>query len=251
MSTKEIELGRLFGEVSTALAQNRESINSSDGFNTNHGDNMVENFRLITRAVNRKKGAAPAEQLAYASQVLSKNAQTGSARMYSQGLARAAEQMRGKPAVTEDNVMVLLQALLGSQTPAQENAPVASDPLGGLFGSILGGEQAASHPASAPASQPGDLLGGLFNTLMGQQPSSSQPDQAAPAQPGGGGIDLKTVLTAGLAFLQAREQGATPVQALVNALMAGSQMNATPHHSQSGQLVATTLINAVSSMLGK
>jgi phosphoenolpyruvate---glycerone phosphotransferase subunit DhaL len=245
MTTKEIDLGSLFGAVSTSLAQNRESINTTDAYNANHGDNMVENFRLITRAVNRKKGATPAEQLAYASQVLSKNATTGSARMYSQGLAKAADQLRGQPAITQENAMVLLQALLGGQSTAQPSNAAPSDPLGGLLGSMLGGGQ-----TNAQANQPEDLFGGLLSNLMGGSSGQSQA-QPAPDAAHSGGFDMNTLLTAGMAFLQSRQQGATPVQALVNAVMAGSQMNATPHHSQSGQLVATTLINTITSMLAK
>lgn len=41
-----------------------------------------------------------------------------------------------------------------------------------------------------------------------------------------------------------------PLEALAQAVMAGSQMNASPHHSQSGQLVAGSLINTLAGMLG-
>ena len=79
---------------------------------------------------------------------------------------------------------------------------------------------------------------------------SAQPAQAAPAQQSGG-IDLNMLLNAGMAFFQARQQGAAPVDALVQAVMAGSQMQSSAHHSQSGQLVAGTLLNAIGSMLSK
>jgi hypothetical protein len=247
MANTQIDLGRLFGAVSTSLAENRAAINSSDAYNANHGDNMVENFRVITRAVNRKKDASPAEQLAYASQVLNKNAQTGSARMYAQGLARAADQLRGQPAITQDNAMLLLQSLLGGQSGGQASAAPANDALGGLLGSLLGGSQGAAQTNSQ------DMLGDVFSSLLGGAASQANPApvQPAPAESPSGGVDMNTLLNAGMAFLQARQQGATPVQALVNAVMAGSQMNATPHHAQSGQVVATTLINTITSMLGK
>ena len=65
-----------------------------------------------------------------------------------------------------------------------------------------------------------------------------------------GGIDLNTLLSAGMAFVQAKQQGAAPTEALIQALMAGSQLNASPHHSQSGHLVANSLLSTISSMLG-
>lgn len=278
MPEQQVDLGRLFGAVSTALAESRGSLNEADAYNANHGDNMVENFRIITRAVNRKKGALPAEQLAYASQVLGKRAVSGSGRMYSQGLAKAAEQLRGERAITPDNAMVLLQSLLGSQPAAQAGQTTQADPLSGMLGAMLGGGQAqgqtsqpedplgglmssllggasgqsqsSSIAADNQAGQPGDMLGGLLSAMMGD---SSPAAQAQPAGPTGqeGGINLNTLLSAGMAFLQARQQGASTVEALVNALMAGSQMNTSPHHSQSGQLVATTLLNTISSMFAK
>ncbi len=321
MAEQQVNLGSLFSAVSASLAQNRESLNAADDYNGNHGDNMVRNFRTITRAVNQKKSAAPAEQLAYASRVLAKNGTSGSARMYSEGLARAAENLRGQPAITQDNAMVLIQSLLGSetapepssqtrssgdlltgllgsmlsgQTAAQSSPNAADDPLSGLMGAMLGGQTAAQPRPSAAddplsglmgsmlggqtAAQPrpsaaDDPLSGLLGAMLGGQ-SAAQPssDEAADplggllgsmlggggaSQPQGqtsqpaGGMNLGTLLTAGMAFLKARQQGASNLQALVSAVMAGSQMNTTPSHAQSGQLVASTLINTLTSVLGK
>lgn len=313
MPEPQVDLGSLFSAVSSSLAENRDVLNSADGYNANHGDNMVQNFRVITRAVNRKKNAAPSEQLAYASQALARNARSGSAQLYSQGLARAAENLRGQKAITQDNAMVLLESLLGNQAAAQPGASASADPLSGLFGAMLGGGAAQSQPpvesapgasgdplsgllgamlgggaapgqanplesmvgggqaaSQADSSAAGDTLSGLLGAMLGggaAQSASGQQDmlgglmsalagggspqaqQQAPQQ--SGGMNLNTLLTAGMAFLQARQQGATPVQALVSALLSGTQMNSTPHHSQSGQLVATSLINTLTAMLGK
>jgi hypothetical protein len=53
-----------------------------------------------------------------------------------------------------------------------------------------------------------------------------------------------------MTFIQARQQGAEPLQAVVQAVMAGSQMNSSTHRAQSGQMVAETLLNTLGSMLG-
>ena len=76
---------------------------------------------------------------------------------------------------------------------------------------------------------------------------AGQYSQSAAAQ--GGGIDLNTLLTAGMAFFKARQQGVEPLSALVQAVMAGSQMQNSTHHSQSGQIVAQTLISTLGKML--
>jgi hypothetical protein len=109
--------------------------------------------------------------------------------------------------------------MLGGQTAAQPGPSAADDPLSGLLGSMLGGGGASQS----------------------QEQTSQSP----------GGMNLGTLLTAGMTFLKARQQGQSNLQALVSAVMAGSQMNATPSHAQSGQLVASTLINTLTSMLGK
>lgn len=262
--SEQVDLARLFGAVTTALKENQQALNAADDYNHNHGDNMVQNFQAITRAVRAKKDSPPAEQLAYASQVLSQRSQSGSARLYSQGLAQAAGRFQGKPAITQDDAMLLVQALMGGQSAQQPGQEGGMDLLGSLLGgqpsqqpgqaagaemlgNLFGGQAAQQH--SQPAG--GDLLGGLLGAFMGGAPAG-QPNQGGPAQSSsaqGGGIDLDNLLTAGLAFLQARQQGAEPLAALVQAVMAGSQMNDSPYHSQSGQLVAQTLIAALGKML--
>lgn len=218
----QVDLAKLFNTVAKTMVENQETLNSADEYNHNHGDNMVKNFQVITKAVRAKKGSTPSEQLAYASQVLSQRSQSGSAQLYSQGLAQAADRFQGRPAITQDDAMMLVQSLMGGQ-------------------------------AGAPQGQAGggDLLGGLLGAFMGGGTAEAQPAQAAAGASGPSGIDLNTLLTAGMAFFQARQQGAAPMQALVQAVMAGSQMQNSPHQSQSGQLVAQTLINSLGSMLAK
>lgn len=261
----QVDLARLFSTVTTTLKENQQSLNAADDYNHNHGDNMVRNFQTISRAVRAKKDSPPAEQLAYASQVLGQRSQSGSAQLYSQGLSQAAERFQGKPAITQDDAMLLVQALMGGQTSQQQSqssgADLLSSLMGGpspsqgqssgadLLGSLLGGQTSQQQSQSAG----GDLLGGLLGAFMGGTPaggsaqSAGQFSQSAAAQ--GGGIDLNTLLTAGMAFFKARQQGAEPLAALVQAVMAGSQMQNSTHHSQSGQLVAQTLISTLGKML--
>jgi hypothetical protein len=239
--TDRVDLVRLFNTVTTTLKENQQSLNAADEYNHNHGDNMVQNFQVITRAMRAKKDAPPADQLAYASQALSQRAQSGSARLYAQGLAQAAGRFEGKPAVTAEDAMLLVQTLLGGQAAPAQSYPGGMDGLG----SLLGGQAA---PQAGQASG-GDLMGSLLGALMGGAPAG-QPTQAGAAQDEGG-INLNTLLTAGMAFFQARQQGAEPLAALTQAVMAGSQMQGTAHHAQSGQLVAETLINTIGKMLAR
>jgi hypothetical protein len=218
------DLSALFSAAAQALAANQSSLNQADAENHNHGDNMVQAFSMIAQSMADQRGLAPSTQLRHASQVLAQNAQSGSGQVYAQGLAQAAQQFRGQKAVTPDNAMVLIQSLLGG---GKQSAP---QPGADLLGTLMGGQQSASQSGS-------DLLGSL---LGGQQSQSA----------GGGlsdGIDVGDLLNAGMAFMNAKQQGQGNLQAALSALMSAGPM-AQPHRQQSGQLVANALLQAVSSM---
>jgi hypothetical protein len=277
MPTKQVDLFSLFNAVNQTLKENKTALNEADSYNHDHGDNMVKNFKVITKALKEKKGANPTDQLTYASQLLSRSSSSGSAQMYSQGLEQAANKLAGQKAVTADNAMSLIQALLGGQQPQEPTQPASNDMMGQLIGSLLGGGVPASQPEQPADNQPSDALGGLMGALLGGETPSNQGEQSGGQQPdmlgglmgtllgggssqqqappapsgsGAGGINLNTLLNAGMAYMQASQQGAAPMEALVQAVLAGSQMNATPHHAQSGQLVASTLINTLGTLLG-
>jgi hypothetical protein len=166
--------------------------------------------------------------LTQASQYLAQHGTSGSAQIYSQGLAQAAQQFQGQSTVTPENAMTLIQSLLGG---GQQAAPQAGSDL---LGTLLGGGQAAS--------QGSDLLGTL---LGGAQPAP----QAGSQQPDG--IDLGDLLNAGMTFMNAKQQGQDNVQAALTALMSAGPMAQKPHRQQSGQLVANALLLAISGMTNR
>jgi hypothetical protein len=198
------DLAGLFNVAAKTLAANRSGLNAADAENHNHGDNMARAFKMISQAMATQRGAPPSEQLRYASDYLAQHADNGSAHVYSQGLAQAAQQYQGQQAITPDNALLLIQSLLGGgqQDPSQGGAD--------LLGSLLGGQQA----------------------------------QQAQAQ----GIDLAALLSAGLTFMSAKQQGQDNVQAALTALMSSGPMAQRPHREQSGQLVANALLQAIAGM---
>lgn len=215
------DLGSLFNAASQALAANQSSLNQADVENQNHGDNMVQAFNMISQVMANQQGASPSKQLRQASEYLAKNGTSGSAQVYSQGLAQAAKQFRGQSSVTPDNAALLIQSLLGGGGQA---------PQGGadLLGSLLGGGQ-----QSSPG---GDLLGTL---LSGGQSTPSNQQQS--------GLDMGDLLNAGMSFMNAKQQGQDNLQAALTALMSAGPMAQKPHRQQSGQLVANALLQAVAS----
>jgi hypothetical protein len=196
------DLSALFNMATQALAANQSSLNQADTENQNHGDNMVQAFQMISQAMASQRDAPPSTQLQHASEVLAQNATSGSGQVYAQGLAQAAQQFQGQKAVTPDNAMMLVQALLS------------------------GGQQSASQGGT-------DLLGSLLGGQQGQQTN---------------GVDLGALLSAGMTFMSAKQQGQDNVQAAMAALMSAGPLAQKPHRQQSGQLVGNALLQAIAGM---
>ncbi len=209
---KGADLSALFSVVAKALAANQGALNQADAQNRNHGDNMVQMFNMLTQVMTEQKGASPVQQLSHASQYLSQNATSGSSKVYAQGLAQAAQQFQGQKSINQDNAMMLVQSLLGGGQPAQQ----------------MGGG----------ADMLGSLLGAVTQT---QQPQRQQND----------GIDAGDLLNAGMAFMNARNQGQDNLQAGLSALMAAGPLGQSSHRQQSGQVVGNALMQAISAMAKK
>jgi hypothetical protein len=229
--TRAMDLSSLFNVAAQALTANQASLNQADTENQNHGDNMVQVFNMISQAVASQQGASPSQQLSNASQYLAQHGTSGSAQVYSQGLAQAAQQFQGQSAVTPDNAMTLVQSLLGGGQAAPSQG---ADLLGSLLGS--GGQSQSS-------TQAGDLLG----SLLGGQ---SAP-QGGGQQDSGSGIDLGDIVNAGMSFMNAKQQGQDNLQAALTALMSAGPMAQKPHRQQSGQVVANALLQVIGSMTKK
>lgn len=210
-SKPEMDLARLFGAAAQALAANQADLNRADQANGDHGDNMVRTFNLITQALADQSSAAPAEKLARASQALSQQATSGSSQVYAQGLTLAARQLQGQDALTPENALALVQALLG-------------------------GEQGA-----AAAGSEGGPLAGLLGALGAPEASGSP----------GEGLDLGDLLNAGAAFLNAKQQGQDNLGALVSALVSNGPLGERAYRQQSGEIVANALMRAITSMSRK
>lgn len=240
MATSSIDLAKLFGTVAKTMAQNQTSLNAADDYNHDHGDNMVEIFDVITRAMKEKSTATPAQQLAYASQLLQQKTTSGSGKLYAENLNDASAKLGNVKQVTRDNAMTLIQTLLG----ASDTVPAQSQSQGGglagdLLGSLLGGATGTTSGQQTGAG--GDLLESLLGGLTGATTGGTQSGQQ-------GQIDIGSLLNAGMAFAQAKKSGRSNLDAILNAVVSSSKMNSTPARSQSGALVANTLLQALSKM---
>ena len=215
MASNEIDLAQVFQTITQTLASNQGALNQADDYNHNHGDNMVEIFNLVTQAVQKKGKKPAADQLAYASKMLSKQALSGSAQAYAQGFSRAAQQFKGRD-LQPENALELIELLMGN--------PAAS--------------QAQTQPTADPNAE---LLNSLLGSLSGETQSGEQGQE---------GLDMADLLAGGLAFLQSRQRGESTMEALLDAVMAGSQMGQSSHRAQSGKLVSGTLLQMLAQGLG-
>ncbi len=218
MAGEQIDLFSLFRQATKSVKQNQTSLNQADTLNHDHGDNIVEIFDVITQAMKEKKTAEPADQLEYAAQLLRRKTSSGSTTVYANGLEQAAKQVLGKD-LNVGTIMAIIQALMGStQLPGQQSGQASgSDMLGSLVGQLLGG--AGKTDASSSGT--------------------------------GQGLDLTDLLGAGMDYMAAKQSGKSDIEALTGALMSGSTMAQTPYRGQSGEVVTSALLKALTTMMKK
>ena len=227
-----IGLASLFQTVTGTLTKNRENLNEADTSNHDHGDNMVDTFEVITQAMKEKKGADPADQLAYAAEIL-RQRKSGSAQLYAKGLSQASQEFQGQQ-VTSGNAMTLIQTLLGGgQASGQQQQSGGVDDI---LGSLLGGTNQQEQQSGGVGNILGSLLGGT--------------NQQEPIQQSSQGLDIGTLLNAGMTFMNTKSRGGSNIEAIVNAIVSSSAMGGS-YRSQSGSLVANALMQAVQSMANK
>lgn len=203
-----IDLKALFQTVTEQLADKKDNLNEADSYNHNHGDHMVNIFSLIQDAVSQRSDKPLDEQLAFASQVVEEKANSGSGKLYAQGLSSAAKKFSGR-SLDQNNLGELVQSLLGAETSQQE-----------------------------PASQTGGPLGSLLSGLTGQSNRAGTDQQ----------FGLDGLMRAGMAFFQSKQDGESNMDAIMDALMSSSPMGKTPHRAQSASIVTSTLMKFVGNL---
>ena len=219
---KALTLPSIFKEVSKTLSENEAVLNEADTYNHNHGTNMAAAFQTVSKAVAKKKDLPVSEQLAYASEVM-RASKSGSAQIYAQGLANAAQRFQGKQ-LNDNTIGLLIDSMMGMQEPAQASSGAASS---SLLGSLLGGLTGGAQPQQQSQPSGGDLLG----TLLGGQSNSD------------GNLDITDLLSAGLAYYSAKKHGGSTLEAIMQALGAASPLGKRDDQKQSGALIINTILN--------
>ena len=112
------------------MVKNQSSLNKADEYNQDHGDHMVDIFKMITGAVQEAPKNDLASGLAKASKALVEKP-SGSADMYAKGLSQAAEYFQGQD-LDASQVLPLLQTMLGG------GEATVTKGAGGLLDSLVG-----------------------------------------------------------------------------------------------------------------
>ena len=283
MPQNRVDLANIFQSVTQSLSQNQQALDQADEYNHDHGTNMVQTFQTITKSLQQKQGKSDSSALSYAAKKLATNTTSGSGKLYAQGLTQAATRFKGKKVdskgaldllgtligggqASQDSGGDLLGTLLGQMTGGGQSQPSESsgsggDLLGSLLGQVTGGAQ--SQPSGSSGSG-GDLLG----SLLGQVTGGEQPKPTASPQQGGdalstllggltgsqssssgsgSGLDLGDLVNAGMSFMQAKQQGGSTAQALIQAFMGANGMGNRTERTHSTQLVVNSFLQALAS----
>jgi hypothetical protein len=203
---KNLDLSTIFKAVTDRLSDQKDTLNEADTYNHDHGDHMVQIFDLIQSAVAKKSGKSITDQLEYAGEVVQEKSESGSGKLYAQGLMNAASNLSGSN-LDAGGISTLVKSLLNVEETQQ--------------------------------AQPQDnALGSLLSGLMGSSESSSEESSF--------GVD--DLLQAGMAFFQSKQDGDSNQEAIMEALLAASPLGESSHRSQSGSLVASTIMGFAKSL---
>lgn len=162
----------LFEAMTQNLERDRDSINQLDRDDHDAGDNMVANFRLVTatlqREINREGETDLGAALGQAAQTLRSEGRGGTAAVYADGLAEAANRLSGKSSFTLDDLLPLLEGLAqGAQRSGRQPGE------GSLLDVLLPAIGAYTQARRAGLSDLEAILGALLEARRGATGTAS------------------------------------------------------------------------------
>jgi hypothetical protein len=211
--TSTYSLAPLFQSVGEVLRQNQSALNQADLQNGNHGDHMVEIFKLAAQAAQKQPVASLAEALTEASSLLEAQPDNGSAKMYAHGLRQMAEQMR-RYDVSLDELVAYVQKVLKEEKEDGKTSMPGLARSGEVLKALLAG------------------LASWEQVEGGQTPS-------------GNPIDMGVLFEFGMAYWQARQRGGERAAVLADTAASVSPLSKVPHRYESGKLAIQALLQAM------
>ncbi len=140
----------LFSAITQNLQQDRMHINNIDTADGDTGDNMANNFALVTQALAQANQHAGGQAdigvlLGQAAHVLRQQGKGATAPIYAQGLADAGQRLQGQTSFSLDDLMPLLQGLLNGTQQASGAQPGQGSMLDVLLPGIMAFMQAKQN----------------------------------------------------------------------------------------------------------
>jgi dihydroxyacetone kinase-like protein len=189
---RTVELSDVFDSIVNQMRADRDQINDLDRVdgNGNHGDNALYNFELVANKLRSTRGQDAQTQLMQAASLLQQNGRGQTAGMYAEGLRNAAQQLGNRQGISMDDIIPLLQGLLGGvqrQTDAQPGQGTLMDALmPGIMG-YIGSRQSGRSNTDAIMDAIGAAMRGSQQTYNGpaqygnyrRQPKQSWRDPGA------------------------------------------------------------------------
>lgn len=211
MSNDSIDLARLFEAVRATINRNREALDQADTKNGNHGEHMLEIFKIATQAAKERQGDNLAEAMEYASWLLLQYPENGSALLYGRGLAELAIQFR-KRNINLDELVLYVRGVLEEKKDAEP---------------------------SLPQGRAGEILKALLAGLSGWQ--QAETGQAQPANR----LEIGYLFELGMAYMQAKQRGGSRAEILADAAASASPLNGVPHRYLSGKMSIQAFLEAM------
>jgi hypothetical protein len=211
------DLAEVFQAAAEALSRHREALNQADPDNANHGDHMLEIFRVATQAAQSLPLASLPEALEEASHLLAQLSNNASAQVYARGLQQFSQAFRDRQ-VEFDDLASYVQHIV-QESPAEGNA-------GGQMGSPAKGERGAEVVKA--------LVSGL--AAWGQVENGKSPSEK--------GIDVGYLFELGIIYMQAKSHGGSRLDVLSEAAVNASPLSRIPRRLQSGKLAFHALLQA-------
>ncbi len=219
MNTSPSDLARVFQAVADVLAQQREALNRADTVNNNHGDHMLEIFRVATQAVQALPLADLPGVLEQAGRLLTRLEDNASAQVYAHGLEQFGRAFHRHQVEFGDLARYVRQILQEPPAAATANSQAASSPKAEKDGEVLKA-----------------LVAGL--AAWGQVENGENPSEK--------GVDMGYLFELGINYMQAKSRGGSRLDILSEAAVNASPLSRVPYRAQSGKLAFRALLQAFS-----
>lgn len=173
-STNRMDVADIFDSIASQMRNDREKLNDLDRVegNGNHGDNALHNFELVSQTLRSNQGQGDVgDRLRAAAQRLQQNGRGATANMYAQGLTQAAQKLQGRQGIGLDDIMPLLQGLLGGVQQSTNAQPGQ----GTLLDSLLPGIMGYMGARSSGRSNSDAIMDALGAAMRGSNQTYNQP----------------------------------------------------------------------------